>query len=61
MVTRVTATIVFTLHEDIEAMNLDEEQIEHSIADCLENERDGVAQYQSANVTVTFVEEVGEE
>lgn len=67
MTKQITATITFTLHDELQDQLRDanpkfhEKLILDSIVDCLEDERVGVAQYQSATVKVTLLQEVGEE
>ncbi len=64
MTKQITATIVFTLHEDIVDQLQDanpkfhEKLILDSIVDCLEDERVGVSQYKSSKVSVTNILEV---
>ena len=64
MTKQITATIVFTLHGDIVDQLQDanpefhEKLILNSIADCLEDERIGVAEYMSTNITFTNILEV---
>lgn len=64
MTKQITATIVFTLHGDIvdqlqEASTaLYDRLVEHAIQNCLEDERVGVAQYESSKVSVTSIQEM---
>jgi len=64
MTKQITATIVFTLHEEVEdelqeaSTALYDRLVEHAIQNCLEDERVGVAQYESSKVSVTNILEL---
>ena len=66
MTKQITATIVFTLHEEVEdelqefstALYDNNRLVEHAIQNCLEDERIGVSQYESSKVSVTSIQEV---
>ena len=64
MTKQITATIVFTMHEDLEdemqeaSTALYDRLVEHAIQNCLEDERIGVSQYESSKVSVTSIQEV---
>jgi len=64
MTKQITATITFTLHEDIVDQLQDanpkfhEKLILDSIVDCLEDERVGAAQFKSSKVSITNIQEV---